>query len=279
MRFYLLATLKVLLQVVLLMVFLWYFGLPALEKYHDKRVMIVSTKESRGGIPGPHVTVCRRKPNITSIEDCRDAGDVGDCILARTFNQSETVTMVDIGYDTKTPLMNSSLWSEDVAYVKYGRCHTINVPGRVSTNYKQHELTFHLKQHDYSRDDAATPATPVILSTIKATVDCDSVDDEDSYYNAYDMYVHDGNFILNENFFGLPKMYKWVSKATKNYVTHFYMVEHHRMNLPGSPCKDDLTYSFVSCVKKSLSSQVGCKLPWDTSTPDQEDCSTIDQYM
>ena len=42
---------------------------------------------------------------------------------------------------------------------------------------------------------------------------------EDQNDNAYDIYIHDGNFILGDHTFGLPKLYKCVTDKTKNYVT------------------------------------------------------------
>ena len=52
------------------------------------------------------------------------------------------------------------------------------------------------------------------------------------------------------------------------------MTKHKKLNLPDRPCEETATYSFTTCVKESLSQQVGCRLPWDKrSRQEREVCS------
>ena len=53
----LLLGLKPMLQLVLLLVFLKYFGLPAVEEYRASKVMVVESRKASGGIPVPGVTI------------------------------------------------------------------------------------------------------------------------------------------------------------------------------------------------------------------------------
>ena len=59
----------------------------------------------------------------------------------------------------------------------------------------------------------------------------------------YDVYVHDKNyFAINANNNGIPNLYLAVS--TKPYYYQINLVEHHDLNLPSSPCNEDLKYNF-----------------------------------
>ena len=48
---------RVALQLVLLAIFFWFFGLPALEKYRERKVIVVESWKSNGGIRAPVVTI------------------------------------------------------------------------------------------------------------------------------------------------------------------------------------------------------------------------------
>ena len=51
---------RVLVQVLLLSAYLYFFGLPALEKFKAKEVMIVKTTKDTKGIPSPAFTLAVR---------------------------------------------------------------------------------------------------------------------------------------------------------------------------------------------------------------------------
>ena len=59
----LLLGLKPMLQLVLLLVFLKYFGLPAVEEYRASKVMVVESRKASGGIPAGS---CEHKKEVPS---------------------------------------------------------------------------------------------------------------------------------------------------------------------------------------------------------------------
>ena len=252
---------KVVTQLVLMIVFLWYFGLPALQKYQEKNVMVVKTQKSLGGIPAPKVTVCRRMSELkkswgngTAVGNyCKDKKDIVKCIEAGTFNQTETVSRAEMGYDTKKPLTDPDIWTEDITYTKYGRCYTLDVKEKITDNYKKHQITFYISKESKKTENGKSEI-------------------------AYDFYIHDGNFILSGNAFGTPKLYQRVTANEYDYIINLYLVSHHKTHLARCPCEEQPDYSIADCVRRSLATKVGCRLPWDRSTAGYQVCHTMEQY-
>ena len=50
------------LQIILLVVFFAYFGWPAVERYLERKVMVVKDQRNTGGIPAPSITLEVRNP-------------------------------------------------------------------------------------------------------------------------------------------------------------------------------------------------------------------------
>ena len=60
------------LQLVLLVIFLHYFGLPAVSRYQKMEVMVVSSRRDTGGIQAPAITIAAGNPhgwrdNVTDL--------------------------------------------------------------------------------------------------------------------------------------------------------------------------------------------------------------------
>ena len=63
------------------------------------------------------------------------------------------------------------------------------------------------------------------------------------------------HLILNQNEIG------------DNYLTTYLkVVKHEKLSRTGSLCEEKLDYNFTDCVKRSVSNEAGCKLPWDKTT-------------
>ena len=107
--------------------------------------MVVDGKIESNGVETPAVTVCGRSPqfsrgwrgNITGVTGiielmCGDAEDIEECIVTKTFNRSEMVKGVLMGYMTRKSLVNeNNLWIEDFTSSPKGRCYTLNIPQRI----------------------------------------------------------------------------------------------------------------------------------------------------
>ena len=106
---------------------------------------------------------------------CGDAEDIEECIVTKTFNRSEMVKGVLMGYMTRKSLVNeNNLWIEDFTSSPKGRCYTLNIPQRIGPNGKEERL-FLLLSHDLF----------------------------------YQIFIHDPDyFVMNSNPVGLPTIMK-----------------------------------------------------------------------
>ena len=57
---------KTLVQIALFVIFLYFFGLPAIKRYQDKKVMVVTSKRDTEGIEAPAITIAALNPDTLS---------------------------------------------------------------------------------------------------------------------------------------------------------------------------------------------------------------------
>ena len=124
------------LQIILLTIFLHFFGLPALHSYREMKVMVISSRRDTGGIQAPAITLSSRNPdtkigwrnNIRGyniIEStCKNFTAIEDCITKNTFEQSEVFKDVLLGFKAKQSILTTNLWSEDFTVAWAGRTYT-----------------------------------------------------------------------------------------------------------------------------------------------------------
>ena len=107
--------------------------------------MVIDGRTESNGIEAPALTVCGRSPkfsrgwrgNVTGTFGiiklaCGDAEDVEECILTKTFNRTEVVHDVLLGYMTRKSLVtDENPWIEDFTRSLQGRCYTLNIPQRI----------------------------------------------------------------------------------------------------------------------------------------------------
>ena len=172
---------------------------------------------------------------------------VQDCVRSKTFNMEEVIQDAKIGAGgTEQSLMNSSLWTEDMTSSWNGRDFTLTIPRPLTQGLFIDMVFLHF---DYS-----------LLR---------------------DIYIHDKDFfILNFDPFGLPSVYKRINpNESASYFYRFSLTEVEELNLDLDPCEEDRGYSFLTCVKESISNEIGCRSPWDTwSSQGRRICSTSQQF-
>ena len=140
-------------------------------------------------------------------------------------------------------LMDPSLWVPDVTMPAAGKCFTLDV-----------------SDHTLERDFV----TGTILVELSKDRD-------------YHMYVHDINYyVMNQNPFGIPVNFRSFSPE-EGWTRIYKMRTVKRTNIHN--CHSDPLYHFSSCVKRSLSKAIGCRLPWDSLTDqDMAVCTSMDQF-
>ena len=227
---------KLLLQLLLIALFFIYFGLPAINRYHEKQTMIVKSQKASEGIEGPTVTILARNNNtkwgwkqkpVEANEDsealqvqCKDLNQsetVHSCIENETFQWGTVIKDFYVGglKEFKQSKMNNTLWIEDFTVGYDGRYYSLTIPRKIGTNWRKDQVYIHLNAK-----------------------------------LIYDIYVHEKKyFIISRHSFGIPVCHRLVDPH-KSYYYELVLTEHTDLNLPDQPCEEDRAYDFgVSKLK------------------------------
>ena len=75
-------------------------------------------------------------------------------------------------------------------------------------------------------------------------------------------------------------MTTWIVPKTQTFLSlSLVETEHKELNVPDDPCEEDTEYNFSACVKRSMSSQIGCRTMWDTGNEANLTlCDNLDQF-
>ena len=135
--------LRLLFQLVLVLIFLFFFGLPAFKQYLAMEVMVVKTmRESGGKIVAPAISINARNPKTRlgwkgddreldklKIDKCLHSNLTQTCIENGTYSRNEVFLDVIMGYTKQLSLMHrTKLWQKDITRVTRGSIFTINFP-------------------------------------------------------------------------------------------------------------------------------------------------------
>ena len=214
---------RLILQALLLIIFLYFFGLPAIEKFERKEVMKVETsRHGKEGIPSPAITI-----SATSQKqlDCFGLNSSFErCIDSHTLNRSELLDSVMLGF-MRRKILNLSTEGlyEDFTVLFAGRYFVLNSSLIITPNFREDQifLQFH-RRHLIS------------------------------------IFLHDPNFFLfNSNMKSLI-LRKFETKAEQSQYISFELIEVNELNVPSDPCEVAPGYQFHACLRRSLSRQV-CK--------------------
>ena len=125
------------LQVVLLATFLFFFGLPAIQTYQKKEVMVVESKRDSNGIPFPAIFISawiREQPG-----KCYDINQ--SAIAAEKCIEENSLTISDLfkgiirDFDGQLSLnVSKDMWTEDSTNYWAGRYYTLNFPLTIGPN-------------------------------------------------------------------------------------------------------------------------------------------------
>ena len=215
MRFHLLFLAKPFCQISLFVIFLYFFGMPNIERYQKQEVMVVSSTKLSGGFPAPTISVSAMNnftgrgwksniiPPAVELIDfyCGNASDIQKCILDGTYNRSDVVKYVQIGYNRNESLMDQRFWREVFQDPHYGRRFTLNIAGRRITPY-------------YYQDQIYLQLRPGLFYTV---------------------YIFDQNFFLmNANRLSFPMTIKHVTSS--GYFWAISVTETFELNHPKDPC-------------------------------------------
>ena len=144
---------KVILQIGLFVIFLFYFGIPAVEKYVKKDTIIITSEEDTNGIEAPAVTFSssfygkvgwksafENKSvtvyNFRIADHCKGYEHIEECIEEDTFSFSDFIVGARLGPTSPVEmLMNKTFWTEDLTYTSAGRHYTFNIDKSITHAY------------------------------------------------------------------------------------------------------------------------------------------------
>ena len=232
---------NVILHLILFFVFMIYFGKPSVDKYLDKKTIVITTEEFTNGIEAPAISIVvmnnRSVPGWKSANEtlnfesfsmfrhCQtlNFSDMYACKRNDTINLDDFLKTARIGgfEETSTLLSNSSssaIWTEDMTHTYSGRVFTLKHTTIIKSLY------------------------PLVLEVNPGF--------------EYHIWVHDENFFLaNYNTFGLPSKF-WripANKLAKEGLYHdVILTKQKKLNLDKNPCEENPFYSFSICIQ-------GCK--------------------
>ena len=216
---------RILVQVALLIAFLHFFGLPAIARFAKMDVMIVETTKQTSGIPIPAITIT--VPGQIYGNSCFNGNSSIDACLERiTPKQSNVLKSVVLGYrDKKEILITDENIRSDYTDPWTGIFWTLTLPMKIGPDLYKDQLFIGLNTN-----------------------------------LTYAVYLHDAEyFLMNENPTSTPSIHRKFTTSAEKTTSWFYklsLVEVNKLNLPRSPCVEDPSYSFLSCVRRSIASKV-----------------------
>ena len=245
------AGLKVVLQVVLIAMFFYMYGLPAWEKLNKQSTIVIKTKEDTNGIQAPSITISARstvtksgwkrtakntKPDEILLQQCKNFSSVEECLNSETFPRQSFIADAIRGFNGEVSLMNTrSIWVPDFTYVYSGRSYTFQPKLRIGPDFWRDQIFILLRKGF-----------------------------------RYEIFVHEQNlFVTNGNSDTLPFKFIRIFPDDAKDFKFFYtisVIQHIEKNVPADPCVENDQYSFTTCVKESLARKVGCRPSWDVYT-------------
>ena len=120
-------------QLSLFLAFLYFFGMPAIEKYRREDIMVVEQTKFTNGIPAPAVTVAVVDQINFDYESCTDLNVslIDTCIDANSKNWSEVLKGVVLGFGRQKYLnLTKDLVREDFIQL-YGKYFSLNLTFKI----------------------------------------------------------------------------------------------------------------------------------------------------
>ena len=218
---------KPLFQLILLAIFLNFFGLPAINTYLKKEVMVVEKKRDTDGIPLPAITIValdQQKP-----EDCYSLNDgsIEKCIEENSLNSSDLLrdTLL-LGMEKEATLnLSKDMFTEDSTQYWSGIYYTLNLSLTIGPASEEDQVDLFLSQKKLT----------------------------------YQIFLHDpGFFILSDNPIAFPmeaRVFK-TGGISSGHIYRLNLIQMNELNVPSDPCNEDPKFNFRTCVKGSIAEKV-----------------------
>ena len=192
-------------QLILLAVFLHFFGFPIIETYQKKEVITVEKSRNTHGIPLPAITIAVWS-QFEQTDICFDLEEaIENCIDTKSLNRSDFIEGAMLGWATRTAVnLTKDMFTEDSTHSWSGKYYTLNLPFNIGPNDDTDQLFLFLSN-----------------TTLFTTV-----------------FVHDPKFfVFTDNLVAIPM--EVASFKTRTSYSHYYrldLTEMNTLNVPADPC-------------------------------------------
>ena len=218
------------LQLILLVIFLFFFGLPSIETYWKKEVIVVEKKSDSDGFPFPAITISVWMPEEERPYECYHLNhSIERCIEAKSLSNSDLLKGVWLGHVRRIPLnVTKDVLTEDSGHSRSGRFYTLNLPLTIGP--------------DDDKDQVF-----LFLSNITLQ---------------YQLFIHDPKFfVYSDNLVGIPMEVRvFTIRSSVSHYQRINLIEMNELDVPSDPCNANPSYNFRSCVKKSVTRKVSFSL-------------------
>ena len=233
---------KAVLQLLLFIFFLIFFGIPSLRTYQKKDTIVVKSEMDTHGIEAPAVTI--QAVTLTNASGWKNYGGevywksfeifqhcsrsnttILKCVQDHSIDRASFLKNVRFGDnpDTANSDINSFEWTEDLGPTAWGRAFTMTLIGTKLTQDDESCLKFVLEKQFQ-----------------------------------YNVFVHDEDFnVYNNNPLGIRNNHwSFEGNKQKSFYQEVILTKKTKLNLEKRPCEEDSHYSFTVCVKENLSAKV-----------------------
>ena len=208
---------KISFQLALFIIFLFYFGLPAVEKYNRKDVMVVDRMKNTDGIPVPDITVSIWNESVYDSCLQKEGELIETCIEAAEKNLPQLDSIVFGSKRQKSIDLTNVSVHEDFTHVGTAKTVTFNIPFNIGPEDDEQLYIFLDPRFEYQ------------------------------------ISVHDPKFfIFTDNAAFIPLM----KHHSSGYYYPIELTEMVELDTPSDPCHSDMDYSFHECIRKSVAQQV-----------------------
>ena len=173
---------RVLIEVVLVTAFFYFFGVPAIERFAKKGVIIVETTKDTKGIPIPAITLAV-EDQITIHTCFHKNASIENCIVENTLKSSDILKSLNFGfYHNSTQQFNltDGIVREDFLHPWGGRYYTINLPLKIGPTSRTQlylglntNLTYTIFFHDseYFLPNANPNGLPTLMRKFRTSME------------------------------------------------------------------------------------------------------------
>ena len=245
--------LKALSTITLFVVFFAVFGMSSIQKYMQGDIVTVTrTKSSDTGLSPPAIMVCPEgKFGGAWKEMCNqhfnDLIKMDYCSRNHSYTLNDTILVSYIGKSNGAQQRNitQSSWTPTYTMPHLGTCYILKPGKRLLKSDEKLSIGF------------------PVNTTIKS----------------YSIYFFDPNFFIAKQDNSLIPFLLLDNPISKDFSLHTIYTS--RMNQPEFSCNPDKSYSYNQCVSTNLARKIGCKNPFDGSTPvgNFRSCNTPGEFL